>query len=103
MISFYFYMPMNNKCHLLINLFSSLTNKIVLLFTGSPFGAKITPESADINNVTCHGPGIEPKGVRQGEKAIFTIDATKATTAAVPQVFTTDLTTSMIFCFIKYC
>ena len=39
--------------------------------------------------VRCFGPGLDPKGVRKGQPALFTVDATQAGDAPC-DVFTTD-------------
>jgi len=39
--------------------------------------------------VHCYGPGIDPKGVRKGQPALFTVDATQAGIAPL-EVMTTD-------------
>lgn len=39
--------------------------------------------------VHCYGPGIDPKGVRKGQPALFTVDATQAGIAPL-EVTTTD-------------
>jgi filamin len=55
---------------------------------GSPFHVHITDE-VNPQRVTCYGPGIEPKGVRKGQPALFTVDATQAGIAPL-EVITTD-------------
>ena len=39
--------------------------------------------------VHCYGPGIDPKGVRKGQPALFTVDATQAGIAPL-EVITSD-------------
>lgn len=60
----------------------------VLSLTGSPFKVKVVDE-VNPNKVRCYGPGIEPQGVRKGQPAMFTVDATKAGYAPL-EVTTTD-------------
>ena len=55
---------------------------------GSPFGVHISDE-VNPNKVKAYGPGLDPKGVRSGQPAQFTVDATEAGEAPL-EVTTTD-------------
>ncbi|ELU02480.1 hypothetical protein CAPTEDRAFT_100274 [Capitella teleta] len=55
---------------------------------GSPFRVQVVDE-VNAAKVKCFGPGIEPQGVRKGQPAMFTVDATKAGFAPL-EVTTTD-------------
>ena len=44
---------------------------------GSPFHVHIT-DKVYPQKVRCFGPGLDPKGVRKGQPALFTVDATQA-------------------------
>jgi len=55
---------------------------------GSPFHVHITDE-VNPQKVRCFGPGLDPKGVRKGQPALFTVDATQAGVAPL-DVNTTD-------------
>ncbi len=44
---------------------------------GSPFKVHIDDE-LDPNQVHCYGAGLDPKGVRAGQPATFTVDASEA-------------------------
>ena len=55
---------------------------------GSPFHVHITDE-VNAQRVHCYGPGIDAKGVRKGQPALFTVDATQAGVAPL-DVITTD-------------
>jgi len=58
---------------------------------GSPFHVNVTDQPlVNPNAVKCYGPGINPKGVRKGTPALFTVDASKAGEAPL-EVVTTDL------------
>lgn len=54
---------------------------------GSPFTARIVDE-VNPNNVRCFGPGLDPKGVRAGQPAPFTVDASDAGEAPLEVVVT---------------
>ena len=60
----------------------------MLVCAGSPFKVKVVDE-VNPNKVKCYGPGIEPQGVRKGQPAMFTVDATTAGYAPL-EVTTTD-------------
>jgi filamin len=69
------------------------------LLTGSPFRAVVsdtTPAESPAANVKCYGAGLQPKTVRRGQPAVFTIDASKAPVAAPANVVVTDLTTGVV-------
>lgn len=59
----------------------------VLSVTGSPFHV---PIKAPVNpeKVKCYGPGLEPKGVREGAPATFTVDTTEAGEAPLEVTYT---------------
>jgi len=66
--------------------------------TGSPFRATVTDTAqteSPAANVRCYGTGLEPKGVRPGQPATFTVDASKATVSAPIEVTITDVTTGI--------
>jgi len=60
----------------------------VVCAAGSPFKVHIT-DQVNPQRVHCYGPGIDPKGVRKGQPALFTVDATQAGIAPL-EVTTTD-------------
>ena len=60
----------------------------VYVCAGSPFKVHIT-DQVNPQRVHCYGPGIDPKGVRRGQPALFTVDATQAGIAPL-EVVTTD-------------
>jgi len=66
---------------------------------GSPFHASVTSEeTATVESpaakVRCYGAGVQPSGVRKGQKTMFTVDATQATVKDQPvQVTTTNINT----------
>jgi len=63
------------------------------VITGSPFHASVTEtavvQESPAANVKCYGAGLQPSAVRKGQKAVFTVDASKATVTAAPVTVTT--------------
>lgn len=54
----------------------------VIFVTGSTFRVGVVDE-VNPNKVQCYGAGIDPKGVRSGQPATFTVDASQAGEAPV--------------------
>ena len=66
-----------------------------LLIAGSPFRVNIQESSPFYpDKVKCFGPGLNPRGVRKGEKAVFSVVTNQAGVANL-EVFTTDVRTGM--------
>ena len=57
---------------------------------GSPFKVRVVDE-INPQNVRCFGPGLDPKGVRAGQPAPFTVDASTAGDAPLDVTVTDQL------------
>ena len=58
--------------------------------SGSPFKVRVVDE-INPQNVRCFGPGLDPKGVRAGQPAPFTVDASTAGDAPLDVTVTDQL------------
>ncbi len=68
---------------------------VVFPFPGSPFHVRVVDE-VNPNKVRVYGPGVEPNGVRKGNPAPFTVDATEAGQAPLECTTTDQLGMYMI-------
>ena len=67
--------------------------------TGSPFRSTITDgpvTESPAANVSCHGNGLQPNTVQPGQPTTFTVDASKATVSATPEVVVTEQTSGIL-------
>jgi len=73
-----------------------------VLFVCSPFMTNVEPAvttESPAAKVHCYGTGVQTSGVRKGQKAVFTVDATQATVTDQPvEVTTTNINTGQYSC-----
>ena len=65
-------------------------SKMYPFYSGSPFKVRVVDE-INPQNVRCFGPGLDPKGVRAGQPAPFTVDASTAGDAPLDVTVTDQL------------